>query len=146
LKAANLLAKTHPEKPVKVVWSREELEPSSGFITPDAISSTNYFAAGFNASNSGEWRGIPNETGFFSSNRWTFDGVTDAPSDGELSLAFGPICPFKVENLKIVRKLNKALRNVRIGWLRFLFVIFQARVLPQGSFFVDELAMQLTFT
>ncbi|HCF78738.1 MAG TPA: xanthine dehydrogenase family protein molybdopterin-binding subunit [Glaciecola sp.] len=123
---AALIAK-HTGKPVKVVWSRED-DIRQGYY--HAISSQ-HFTAGLDAQNSvNAWI----QRTAFPSISWTFSGVTDEPSDGELSLGFGDV-PFNVAN--IACETHKAPAHIRIGWVRSVCNIQHA--FAQGSF-VDEIA------
>lgn len=123
---AALIAK-HAGKPVKVVWSRED-DIRQGYY--HAISSQ-HFSAGLGKDNSvNAWI----QRTAFPSISWTFSGVTDEPSDGELSLGFGDV-PFNVANLSC--ETHKAPAHIRIGWVRSVSNIQHA--FAQGSF-VDELA------
>jgi isoquinoline 1-oxidoreductase beta subunit len=123
---AALLAK-YTGKPVKVVWSRED-DIRQGYY--HAISSQ-HFEAGLTADNTvNAWI----QRTAFPSISSTFDGTTDEPSDGELSLGFGDV-PFHVENLSC--ETHKAPAHIRIGWVRSVCNIQHA--FSQGSF-VDELA------
>ncbi len=123
---AALLAK-YTGKPVKVVWSRED-DIRQGYY--HAISSQ-HFEAGLNADNSVDaWI----QRTAFPSISWTFSGVTDEPSDGELSLGFGDM-PFNIANLSC--ETHKAPAHIRIGWIRSVSNIQHA--FAQGSF-VDEVA------
>lgn len=123
---AALIAK-HTGKPVKVVWSRED-DIQQGYY--HAISSQ-HFVAGLDEDNKvNAWI----QRTAFPSISWTFSGVTDEPSDGELSLGFGDV-PFNVANLSC--ETHKAPAHIRIGWIRSVSNIQHA--FAQGSF-VDELA------
>ena len=123
---AALLTK-YTGKPVKVIWSRED-DIRQGYY--HSISSQ-YFEAGLTADNAvNAWI----QRTAFPSISWTFDGATDEPSDGELSLGFGDV-PFNVENLSC--ETHKAPAHIRIGWVRSVCNIQHA--FAQGSF-VDELA------
>jgi isoquinoline 1-oxidoreductase beta subunit len=123
---AALIAK-HTGKPVKVVWTRED-DIRHGYY--HAISSQ-HFIAGLDQNNS--VNGWIQRTAFPSIS-WTFSGVTDEPSDGELSLGFGDV-PFNVANISC--ETHKAPAHIRIGWIRSVSNIQHA--FAQGSF-VDELA------
>lgn len=123
---AALIAK-HTGKPVKVVWSRED-DIRNGYY--HAISSQ-HLIAGLDENNA--VNAYIQRTAFPSIS-WTFSGVTDEPSDGELSLGFGDV-PFNVANLSC--ETHKAPAHIRIGWIRSVSNIQHA--FAQGSF-VDELA------
>jgi isoquinoline 1-oxidoreductase subunit beta len=126
---AALLAK-QTGKPVKVTWSRED-EIQHGYY--HAISAQYYEAGMDDTGRVTSWL----QRTAFPSISWTFDGKTDAPSDGELSLGFGDL-PFALDNLSC--ETQTAEGHIRIGWVRSVSNIQHGFAI--GSF-VDELADKL---
>ena len=123
---AALLAKQFG-KPVKVLWTRED-EIQHGFY--HAISAQHY-AAGLDSQ--GKVTAWLQRTAFPSIG-WTFDGKSEEPNAGELSLGFGDV-PFAVPNLQC--EIAKAEAHARIGWIRSVANIQHAFGI---GCFVDELA------
>lgn len=115
-------------RPVKVVWTRED-DVQHNFY--HAISAQ-YVKAGIDKD--GKVNGWIHRAAFPTIS-WTFNGTSDEPSDGELSLGLGDL-PFDLANLSIETQTAPA--NTRIGWIRSVSNIQHAFAI--GSF-VDEIAV-----
>lgn len=116
-------------KPVKVVWTRED-DIQHGFY--HSISA-NYLKAELNDKQSADYwiqRVAYPPIG------WMFDGTSEMPSHGDLSVGFGDT-PFALDNLSF--ETEKVSSHVRPGWVRAVACINNGFAL--GSF-VDELAVK----